>query len=90
MMVLKQDQQEREVKSYVGKKGASSRFQEVIEIVEALPPDDQWLLIEIVRQRLIQHRRTELAADIAEARRAYRQGKVRRGTVAELIEELAG
>jgi hypothetical protein len=75
----------------MGKKRVSSRFQEVIETVEALPPDDQQLLIELIRQRLIQHRRTELAADIAEARKAYREGKVRRGTVTDLMEEsLAG
>ncbi len=71
-------------------KGASSRFQEVIEVVEALPLDDQLLLIEIVRQRLIHHRRRELAADIAEARQVYQQGKIRRGTVADLMKELAG
>lgn len=73
----------------MGEKIASSRFQEVIETVEALPPDDQELLIEIVRQRLIQQRRAELAADIVEARRAYQRGEVRRGTVADLMEELA-
>jgi hypothetical protein len=68
----------------------SSRFQEVIETVEALPPEDQSLLIEIIRQRLIQQRRAELAQEIAEARHAYEQGKVRRGTVADLTAELAG
>ncbi len=66
----------------------SSGFQEAIETVEALPPDDQILLIEIIRQRLIQHRRGELATEIAEAREAYRRGEVRRGTVADLMEEL--
>ncbi len=66
----------------------SSGFQEAIETVEALPPDDQALLIEIIRQRLIQHRRSELAAEIAEAREAYRRGEVRRGTVADLMKEL--
>ncbi len=39
---------------------ATSRFQEVLDAVETLPPDDQVLLIEIVRQRLIQDRRAEL------------------------------
>ena len=69
---------------------SSSRFQEVIETVEALPPDDQELLIEIIRRRLIQHRRAELAADIAEARNAYKRGEVCRGTVADLMKELEG
>ena len=67
---------------------AASRFQEVIESVEALEPDDQVMLIEIIRQRLIQHRRTELAAQVAEARAAYQRGEVRRGTAAELLDEL--
>jgi len=73
----------------MGKEKVSSRFQQVIETVEALPPDDQLLLIEIIRQRLIQHRRAELAAEIAEARDAYQRGDVRRGTVADLMKELA-
>jgi ATP:corrinoid adenosyltransferase len=68
---------------------SSSRFQEVIEMVETLPPDDQRLLVGIIRQRLIQHRRAELAAEVQEARHAYQQGEVRRGTVADLMEELA-
>ena len=37
----------------------SSDFQRVIENVETLPLDDQMLLIEIIRQRLIQRRRVE-------------------------------
>ena len=72
----------------MSEKIASSRFQEVIETVEALPPDDQTLLIEIIHQRLIQQRRAELTADIAEARAAYQRGEVRRGTVADLMKEL--
>jgi len=73
----------------MSKKSVAPRFQEVIETVEALPPDDQALLIGIIRQRLIQHRRAELAAEIAEARQAYQRGDVRRGTVADLMEEIA-
>ena len=69
-------------------RAATSRFQETIEAVENLPPDDQALLIEIIRQRLIQQRRTALAADIAEARNAYERAEVRRGGVADLMQEL--
>lgn len=67
---------------------SSSRFQEAIETVEALPPDDQIMLIEIIRQRLIEHRRGELASDVAESRAAYQRGEVRRGSVADLMEDL--
>jgi len=73
----------------MSEKMTSSRFQEAIETVEALPPGDQELLVEIIRRRLIQQRRAELVADIADARNAYQRGEVRRGTVADLMEELA-
>jgi len=53
--------------------------------VETLPQNDQALLVEIIHRRLVQQRRTELIADIAEARQAYEQGKVERGTVADLM-----
>ena len=66
----------------------SSRFQDVIETVEALPPDGQALLVEIIRQRLIRQRRRNLAAEIAEAREEYRRGDIHRGTTADLMEEL--
>ena len=70
-------------------KKLSSTFQEVIEAVETLLQDDQMLLIEIIRQRLIQHRRAELAEEIVEARNAYQRGDVQRVTVVDLVRELA-
>ena len=39
----------------------SSHFQQVIETVESLPPDEQLLLIDIIRQRLIEQRRADIA-----------------------------
>lgn len=72
----------------MSKKKGSSSFQEVLERVESLPPDDQELLIELIRQRLIQRRRAELVMEVAEARHAYQQGRVRRGTVDDLMKEL--
>ena len=66
-----------------------SRFQKAIETVERLPAEDQAVLIEIIRQHLLDERRSELAEEIAESRAAYRRGEVRRGTVADLMKELA-
>ena len=68
---------------------ASSAFQVALETVEELTPEDQEMLVEIVRRRLIERRRTELAEDIAAAPEAYRHGDVRRGTVDDLMAELA-
>ena len=47
------------------------------------------MLVEVVRRRLIERRRAELAEDIAAAREAYRHGDVRCGTVDDLMVELA-
>ena len=65
-----------------------SYFQDVIESVESLSPDDQMLLVEIIRQRLIEIRRNALAAEVTEARGYYQTGEVQRGTVDVLISEL--
>jgi hypothetical protein len=66
----------------------SSDFQRVIETVETLTIDDQFLLVEIIRQRLSQYRRSQLIAEVAEARQAYQAGNVQRGTVDDLLKEL--
>ena len=55
------------------KQSVSPRFQEIMEMIEALPLDEQRRLVEIVRERLIQYQRAELVAQVAEARLAYRQ-----------------
>jgi len=48
------------------------------------------LSIEIIRQRLIQHQRAELAAEITEARDAYQWDDVHRDTTADFMEEIKG
>lgn len=66
-----------------------SGFQQAIETVERLPPEDQALLIDIVKRRLIDERRNQLAAEIAESRAEFEQGEVTRGTAEELMKDLA-
>jgi hypothetical protein len=64
-------------------------FQTLIETVESLPLDEQDMLIKIIRSRVIQQRRANLAAEIATARDDFRRGDVRRGTAADVMAELA-
>jgi len=71
------------------RESASSPFQVAIETVEKLAPEEQEMLMEVVYRRLLERRRAELAEDIAAAREAYRRGDVRRGTVDDLMAELA-
>ncbi len=66
---------------------AKSSFQELIESVEALPFDDQQMLLDIINMRIIERRREELVADMEESLEAYRKGEVRIGTVDDLLRD---
>jgi len=67
---------------------ATSRFQEIIDMIESLPYDDQEILIDIISKRLAQYRRAKLLKEISESLDAYERGDVRRGTVDEFMEDL--
>jgi ribosome recycling factor len=63
-------------------------FQEALEIIESLPEEQRESLLEIVKQRLTEERRDRLAHSIKEAREEYRKGKVKKGTVDDLLRDL--
>jgi hypothetical protein len=65
----------------------SLSFQDLIDAVESLPIDEQSLLVELINKRIIEKRRSELVADVKEAREAFRRGEVKRGTVEDLIKD---
>ena len=64
-------------------------FQDVLDMIESLPEEQQENLIAIIRRRLIEHKREVLAEHINRAREEYRLGKVRRGTVDDLTKEIS-
>ncbi len=65
-----------------------SHFEEVLEVVETLPLDDQEILVELVRQRVADKRRAEIARNIADTRTEYQAGQVRRGSAADLMSDI--
>ncbi len=65
-----------------------STFQQALDVVEALKPEEQEILVDIVSKRLSQQRRSELIKEVAQAKSDYEQGQVRRGSVADLLSEL--
>jgi hypothetical protein len=67
----------------------TSDFQQAIDAVEQLAPDEQAMLIEIVRQHLIEERRSQIAEEISTSRAAYDHGDVTRGTAEDLMKELS-
>lgn len=66
----------------------TSTFQKAIEAVEALDPEAQAILVDIIQKRLKQQRRDDLLKEVAQSESDYAQGNVRRGSVAELMAEL--
>lgn len=64
-------------------------FKDALEIIETLPEEQRECIIEIVRNRLIEARRNRLARSIKRAKREYAKGKVKRGTVDDLMQELS-
>ena len=66
----------------------TSTLQKAIEVVEALSPDEQAILIDIIDKRLKQQRREQLLQEVAESERDYALGNVRRGSVSDLLVQL--
>jgi len=64
-------------------------FQEVLNIVEALPEHQQENLIDIIRRRLIERRREVISENIKRAREEHKRAEVSRGTVDDLMKEIA-
>ncbi len=65
-----------------------TRFDQILEMIDNLPLDEQEDLINIARNRQIEQRREEIAANITNARLEYQQGEVFRGSVEDIIDEL--
>lgn len=66
----------------------TSTLQKALEVVEALSPDEQAILVDIIHKRLQQQRRQQLLQEVAEAERDCAQANVRRGSVSDLLAEL--
>jgi deoxyribodipyrimidine photolyase len=63
-------------------------IQQVLDEIEKLETDEQHAVIEIVRRRLIERRRTEIAENARQAVQAVREGKTHYGTVDDLQRDL--
>ncbi len=63
---------------------AASPFEAVLEMIDGLSTDDQTALVEIVRKRLIERRREEIAASAQATVQAFQEGQASYGTVDDL------
>jgi hypothetical protein len=65
-----------------------SELQVAIEIVEALEPESQAILIDVIEKRLKQRRRAELVQTVEDVRDEFARGNFRSGSVSDLLAEL--
>ena len=63
-------------------------FQKAIDAVESLPFDDREEVLEILRMRLAEQRRDEIASNAREALQAVREKRAKYGTVEDLKRDL--
>ena len=66
----------------------TSQFQQALESVENLSLEAQAMLLDILQNRLRQHRRNELIKKVAEVRQEYAEGNVKFGSIADFMAEL--
>jgi hypothetical protein len=66
----------------------SLTFQDLIEAVESIPLDDQFMPVNLINKRIQEKRRAELVAEVQEARDAFKRSKVKRGTFEDLMKDL--
>jgi hypothetical protein len=65
-------------------------FGEVLEAVDKLSLEEQETLIEIIRRRITERRRAEIASNAATTLQAVREGRARYGSVEDLKHDLSG
>lgn len=63
-------------------------FHNVIDKVETLSDDQQELLVDIIKKRLIEKRREEIAENILKVKNEYKSGNYSTGDVDDLIKAL--
>jgi len=68
----------------------TSLFQQALDIVEKLPPEDQETLVDLIQHRLVEWRRAEIARNAAATLQAVQEGRARYGSVEDLKQDLLG
>ena len=63
-------------------------YGQVLDSIEALPEEQQESLMDLVRKRLAERRRTALVKSVGEARKEFKSGKLRPATPAEIMRKV--
>lgn len=63
-------------------------FDKALEMVDSMTIEEREQLLEILHKRLIDEKREQLIKSIREAKQEYRKGKIKTGTVDDLMQEI--
>lgn len=63
-------------------------FDEVLDAVEHLPPDQQADLLEVVRRRLAERGRQRILEDVRDARQEFAKGGAKRASADDVVREI--
>jgi len=63
-------------------------FDEALEMVDSMTIEEREQLLEILQKRLIDEKREQLVKNVREAKQEYRKGKIKTGTVNDLMQEI--
>ena len=72
------------------KNDRTTTLQNALDYVEKLLPDEQETLIEIIKKRMVERRRNEIARNAKDTLNAVREKRAQYGTVAEIESDLLG
>lgn len=65
-----------------------SLFQQALDLVEQLPPEDQETLVDLIRRRLVEWRRADIARNAEATLQAVREGRAHFGSIDDLRRDL--
>jgi hypothetical protein len=63
-------------------------FEEVLEAADRLPAEEQEIIIDILRKRIIEQRRKEIIKEVKASRTEFLQGLCRPASPGEIIAEI--
>ncbi len=66
----------------------NTSFNQVLDLIEAMPDEEQMILFDLINRRRSERRRDEIVANIEAAAKEYEQGQVFRGSVDDVMAEL--
>lgn len=67
---------------------ANTEFDAVLDAAGRLSLDEQQMLVDILRHRITERRRSELAKDVRDAQREFRDGRCSAATPGELLKDI--